>query len=269
MCRRLGFVLFLLCTLISGAGAQEKKVRILLIGKDLDHAYGTHMYMFECRLLAKCLEQTRGVEAIVSKGWPKDAKTFEGVKSIVFYTREGGDVLFSGKHRKQALELMNDGVGLVAIHWGTGAGKMTGEIWKKTLGGWFHTRFAGSKLRTTKAQVRPVAKDHPVCYVWKAYPLRDEFYLDLKYMPIIEPVIKVRLGKKDHTFGWVYERPKAKGGRSFGCVLGHFHVNFGEKPFRQALVNGILWTAHVDVPKTGAPCEIVPEDTVLPKAKKK
>ncbi|MGF1583193.1 MAG: ThuA domain-containing protein [Gemmataceae bacterium] len=261
-------VLVVLCTLVSGVGADEKKARILLIGKELDHPYGTHMYMFECRLLAKCLEQTPGVQTIVSKGWPKDPKTLEGVNSIVFYTREGGDVLFAGKHRKQAIELMKNGVGLVAIHWGTGAGKLTGEIWQKTLGGWFHRRYVGSRLQTTKAEVRPVAPDHPVCYGWKAYPLRDEYYLDLKYMPNTKPVIKVKIGKEDHTIGWVYERPKSKGGRSFGCVLGHFHENFGEKPFRQALINGILWTAHVDVPKAGAPCEIVPKDLVLPKRKK-
>ena len=30
------------------------------------------------------------------------------------------------------------------------------------------------------------------------------------------------------------------------------------------LVNGILWTAHLDVPAAGAPCAITPKDMELP-----
>ena len=65
----------------------------------------------------------------------------------------------------------------------------------------------------------------------------------------------------DYDIGWVYERPD--GGRSFGFVGGHFHANFGIKPFRQAVVNGILWTARLEVPEDGAPCAITPKDMEL------
>ena len=46
----------------------DKKAKILLIGKDLDHARNTHTYMSDCELLAKCLSQTDGVETVVSNG---------------------------------------------------------------------------------------------------------------------------------------------------------------------------------------------------------
>jgi hypothetical protein len=69
---------------------------------------------------------------------------------------------------------------------------------------------------------------------------------------------------KEYPIGWVYERRNAKGGRSFGYVGGHFHDNFGIKAFRQAVVNGILWTAHVDIPEKGAPISIRPKDMELP-----
>jgi hypothetical protein len=105
---------------------------------------------------------------------------------------------------------------------------------------------------------------HPICRGWKDYDLREEFYLDLRFLPKAQPILTARIDGKDYTIGWVYERPDAKGGRSFGFVGGHFHANFGEKPFRQALVNGILWTAHVEVPKDGAPCQISPRDMDLP-----
>ena len=42
-------------------------------------------------------------------------------------------------------------------------------------------------------------------------------------------------------------------GRSFGFTGCHFHQNFGIPEFRKLIVNGILWTAGMEVPKDGAP----------------
>lgn len=243
--------------------AADNKVKILLIGKDRDHPFTTHEYMTDCQLLAKCLQQTPGVEAVVSNGWPKDPALLKDVNAIVLHTANGGNVLLGGPHRKQAEELLRNGVGLTAIHWSTGTSDLeVGEAYLKQLGGWFNTKF--SKLNTTKTMLLQADPKHPISRGWKEYELRDEYYLLLRYQPESKPVMKVRIGDMDHTVGWVYERPGSKGGRSFGFVCGHFHANFGEKPFRQAIVNGILWTAGVDVPEGGAPCEITPKDLELP-----
>src|SRR5947207_9068065 len=117
-CIGLALVAFL-CT-AAAVQAGETKTRILLIGKDNDHAYGTHEYMIECKMLAKCLEQTKGVETVVSKGWPTDEKMLDGVKAIVLYTANGGDVILGKAAREQCLKMLNNGVGLTAIHWSTG-----------------------------------------------------------------------------------------------------------------------------------------------------
>src|SRR5262249_14442339 len=120
--------------------AADEKIKILLIGKDRDHAFTTHEYMADCELLAKCLKQTKGIETVVSNGWPKDEALLKDVKAIVLYTANGGNVLLGGPQRKQAEEMLKNGVGLTAIHWSTGAGKgEVGEQWQKTLGGWFST----------------------------------------------------------------------------------------------------------------------------------
>lgn len=251
------------CLMLSPALGADKKSKIVLIGKDRDHAFMTHEYMADCKLLAKCLEQTPGVETVVSNGWPADAAVLKDVNAIVLYTANGGNVLLAGPHRKQADELLKQGVGLTAIHWSTGASDdEIGELYLRTLGGWFNTKFSKLDVRTTRLR-QPDAK-HPVSRGWKEYDLKDEYYLQLRFLPDIKPVMTVNIGDKDHTVGWVYERPDSKGGRSFGFVCGHFHANFGEKPFRQAIVNGILWTAHREVPEAGAPCEITPKDMELP-----
>ncbi len=258
--------LFILVALfaISPAVAQEK-TKILLIGKDRDHPYATHEYMTDCALLAACLRQTPGVETAVSNGWPKNPDTFKDVKAIVLYTRNGGNVLFDPFAKEQAELLLKNGVGLTAIHWSTGAEGQVGEQWLDALGGWFSTKF--SKLSTTTTKLKQVDPKHPICRGWSEYDLRDEFYLELKFKEKATPILQVELNKKVHTVAWTYERPDSKGGRSFGCVLGHFHANFGEKPFRQALVNGILWTAHRDVPEMGAPVAITAKDLELPAKK--
>jgi outer membrane protein assembly factor BamB/type 1 glutamine amidotransferase len=246
----------------------QKTTRILLIGKDRDHPYGSHEYMTECNLLAHCLQQTPGVETIVSNGWPTDPEKLKDVKAIVLYTANGGNVILAPKVRRQVEEMLKAGVGLTAIHWSTGADKLNGPDYQKILGAWFSTK-DGSRLNTTITTLIQKAPDHPICRGWKDYRLRDEYYLNLKFQPDITPVIQVQLDGKDYTVGWVYERPGSKGGRSFGFVCGHFHANFGEKEFRQACVNGILWTAHRDVPTAGAPVAITAEDMKLPPPQKK
>lgn len=247
------------------AKAGDKKTTILLIGKDRDHPYATHEYMTECALLATCLKQTSGVETVVSKGWPKAADMPRDVKAIVLYTANGGNVLLDPFHKEQTEKLLKAGVGLTAIHWSTGCESKAGEQWLDTLGGWFSTKF--SKLNTTTTRLKQPAPKHPICRGWQEYDLRDEFYLELKFKEKITPIAQVELGKKTHTVAWTYERPESNNGRSFGCVLGHFHANFGEKPFRQMLVNGILWTAHREVPEMGAPVAVTAKDLELPAKK--
>lgn len=248
--------------LLIGPASAEEKTKILLIGKDRDHALTTHEYMADCELLARCLRQTPGIETVVTNGWPKDAEVLKDVKAIVLHTQKGGNVLFNGPQRKQAEELLKQGVGLTAIHWSTGADPgEVGELWMKTLGGWFdHPAQSRYLVKMTKAHRADA--DHPVCRGWQDFDLRDEFYIQLRFMPEARPVITVAIEGQDYPLGWVYERPG--GGRSFGFMGGHFHANFAETPFRQAIVNGILWTARRDVPMAGAPCAITPKDMELP-----
>jgi type 1 glutamine amidotransferase len=60
------------------------------------------------------------------------------------------------------------------------------------------------------------------------------------------------------ALAWATER--ADGGRGFGFTGGHPHTNWGVLEFRRLVVNAILWTAHVEVPRNGAKCKIAPDD---------
>ncbi len=252
-----------LCQSAACLSAEGTRTKIVLIGKERDHPPRTHEYMAWCRLLGTCLEQTPGVTAVVSKGWPGDPDAFKGVDAIVLYGKHGGNVLFDPSRREQAQRLLTKGVGLTAIHWSTGAaGDEVGQLYLRTLGGWFHNSF--SALKTTTLKIHQPDPRHPICRGWADYDLRDEYYLKLRFAPDIKPIMTVQADGKVYPVGWAYERADSNGGRSFGCVLGHFHEQFGLEPFRRALVNGILWTAHRDVPGAGAPCKITPKDMNLP-----
>ncbi len=242
--------------------AEPAKIKILLVGTKPDHPYASHMYMFECGLLAKCLEQTPGVETQISLDWPLDPKMLAGVKSIVFYSRPAGDIVLAPQNREQFLDLMSQGVGYVAIHWGTGASDADKTDYLNVLGGWFKRPPCG--LNTTTSKLVQIDPAHAVCNGWKDYDLHDEFYLDLAFHERTKPLLKVHVDGKDQVVAWAFERPESNGGRSFGTTLGHFHENFTIPAFRQAIVNGILWTAHIDVPAAGAPISLREEDTTLP-----
>lgn len=258
MCLKRSVILALFSSVLGTApgsvhAAQPVSTKIVLVYTQPDHAFGTHMYEHECKLLAHCLMQTRGVEATVARDWP-DKLQLDHVRSLVFYSHPAGDITLSADHREPFNRLMKEGVGLAAIHWATGAEKERGEEYSSVLGGWFNFAHAGLKVDTQLLQQQD--PKHEICNGWKPYQLHDEFYLNMKFHDGVNPVLKVKVDGKDQVVAWTYKRPNSNGGRSFATTLGHFHENFGLPDFRRAVVNGILWSAQVEVPKNGAPVEV-------------
>jgi type 1 glutamine amidotransferase len=264
------FVAFLFSILgVAGAvcaaepAAQTRK--ILLVASQPDHPWATHMYEHECRLLGKCLENTAGVQSVTSVGWPQDATLLADVKAIVFYCKHAGDILLAEPQREQCDRLLKQGAGLTAIHWSTGADVKYGPAYLVLLGGWFNRAHSG--LSTGDAWLTKADPKHPICNGWKEWEIHDEFYLNLRFHANARPLLTVKVNGENQVVGWTLERPNSNGGRSFGTTLGHFHANFARDDFRRLLVNGILWTAHADVPKDGANVEVDEPYIQLPSQK--
>lgn len=258
----IGWILLTVAAVVCCASARAADpARVLIIGHLRDHPYETHEYLVDAEILAKCLRQTPNVEVTVSDGWPTDPATLDEVDAIVLHVASGGDFLLGGRHREAAEKLLDRGVGLTAIHWGTGAeADEPGHHYQKRMGGRFATKF--SKLEHVELPLTQPHPEHVICRGWQGFPLHDEYYLDLKFEPGAVPVAEVERDGKQHPVVWAFERPE--GGRSFGCVLGHYHRNFGREEFRRLLTNGILWTAKVDIPEGGAPVKIDDADMKLP-----
>ncbi len=253
----------LTCAVVSsGSAGETSATKIMLVGTQPDHPWATHMYLHECRMLAQCLRLTPGVEAVVVEDWPRDPLALQRVTSLVYYSRPAGDIVLSQGHRAQFEKLMDEGTGFVAIHWATDADPQRGADYLNVLGGWFN--FAHSGLKITTGPLRQLNQDHPICRGWKEYPLHDEIYLNLKFHQQARPLVTIEVDGKDQTVAWTFERPGPHPGRSFGTTLGHFHENFEIEAFRRFLVNGILWTAKVDVPPHGAAVDVGDADLKLP-----
>ncbi|NBQ02478.1 MAG: hypothetical protein EBU27_04505, partial [Opitutae bacterium] len=58
--------------------------------------------------------------------------------------------------------------------------------------------------------------------------------------------------KEAQHVAWAYQRGKDYNeGRGFGFTGGHNHVNWGSDNFRKLVLNGIAWTAKVEIPNSG------------------
>jgi type 1 glutamine amidotransferase len=260
-------LLGLAALLVGPAHGQDKtKTRILFIGKDPDHPYGSHMYMHTCGVLAKCVELTPGIEAIVSNGWPKEKKMLTGVKAIVVYTNPAAEFLLDSPERDEIEATLQKGVGLTTIHWASTVKKENydrlGPLWLKYAGG---TWISNIGLSSGNSKLKQLQPDHPISRGWKEFEQDDEYYLD----PVLKgakPLLQVReKAGKDVIVGWVYERPDAS--RAFATTLGHSYKYFQSEPFRRMIVNGILWSAKVDVPAAGAPVNVSDQVLALPPKK--
>ena len=240
---------------------------VLLVSSEPDHPHATHMYAFECDLLASCLNQHEGVKAEHVRGWPPRSTQLAAAKTVVFYSNPAGSVLLQDAYRDAFDQRIKAGVGFVAIHWGTGVGydkisepAVHRELFKRWLGGWFRRPPCG--IAITRTDLLVPNEQHPICNGWQPWKIHDEFYLDPVLHPRSEPLLKVAVNEKEHTVGWTLRRED--GGRSVGITLGHFHHNFARDDFRRLLVNAILWSAQVDVPPDGAIVEVKAEDLKLP-----
>lgn len=242
---------------------ETAKNKILFIGKKPDHPFGTHMYLYTCDMLAKCVKRNTDMQTVVSDGWPKDPKVLEGVKTIVVYTSPAAELLLDAEHGDAFEALMNQGVGLVTIHWASSVYKKNFDrIGRKWLGIMGATWISNVGLHTGKSPLVQLAKDHPVCRGWSDYEIHDEYYLN----PTVQDataLIQVTAKQEPVVVGWVYERGDRKG-RSFGTTLGHFYRNFQREPFRRMVVNGILWTAQIRVPADGADVALKDAELALP-----
>jgi type 1 glutamine amidotransferase len=265
---------------LTGSAADKK---IIFIAGPPSHGPGQHEHRAGCLLLKSCLDRVPGVTSVVySNGWPTDPKAFDDAAAIVVYSDGGaGHPLLQDDHLKIIGALMDRGVGLACLHY---AVEPTIEKGQKEfldwIGGAFEINWSVNPDWAAEFKTLP---DHPIARGVQPFKIEDEWYFHMRFRddmkgvtPLLmavpgesttkrndgphegNPVVRELVARGEpQCVAWAAER--AGGGRGFGFTGAHFHHNWGDDNFRKLVLNAILWTAKVEVPKTGVVSVITPE----------
>lgn len=164
-----------------------------------------------------------------------------------------------GRHLEEVQKLAGEGVGLVFLHQLIDVPKDSGDAIRALSGGTWEKGFSQRAHWVAKFGDFP---DHPASNGLSPFTIDDGYLTHLRFVSGLKgvtPQLKTVAAKpaapirteSDKIVAWLYER--ADGGRSFTFTGGHLHSSFGEEGYRRYLVNSILWTAKIEIPKDGAP----------------
>ena len=269
--------LCVLSGLVLGATSEaaDKAKAVFISGKP-SHGRLAHEHRAGNMILAKGLNESGlPIEAVLVPhyGYPKDESILNGADTIViFCTGHGGHVL--NPKLKQFDALMKKGKGVVMIHWATEAIKGDpGNKFLEWMGGFCDLNWSVNPHWTPNFK----AQKHPIWNGVKPFSVNDEWYYHMRFVkdlkgvtPILtdvpltktlkrpdgarsgNPAVRkaVANGESQHV-AWAYERPD--GARGFGFTGGHVHMNWQHDDNRKLMLNAILWTANVEIPKDGVP----------------
>jgi hypothetical protein len=243
---------------------------VLIAGKPSSKPLG-HEYFAGCALFMDWLKQTPGVHPVMARdGWPQDESIFENAQSVVFYM-DGGDKIpfLEPKRWKLVQRLAKQKVGLVFLHQmvdfpdklAADAMALLGADWQGDKGGRGHWESSFSKF-----------PNHPAANGLKPFKINDGWLYNLHFVPgmkgitpilVTVPPLSSRKNadllanpNREELIAWTYDRPA--GGRSFAFTAADWHPSWAVESVRRTVINGILWTAGIKVPSTGAPVKLEP-----------
>ncbi len=245
--------------------ADAKLAKIVFIAGSNVFKPGEHEYVAGCAVLCDLLRQTPSVFPVLALDWPRKPETLAGAKSVVCLF-DGGDkhALLAADRMSQLRKLADEGVGLVGFHQFVDVPKDVGDRMRDLMGAAWEK---GHSQRAHWVTRFGTFAEHPVSRGVTPFQIDDGWLFRLRFVPEskgVTPLLRTVSPKaasqelnEEATVAWLYER--SNGGRSFSFTGTHLHASLAEEGYRRFLVNGILWSAGVDTPKSGAPVSLTPE----------
>tara|TARA_R100000935_G_scaffold10873_1_gene21761 strand:+ start:35225 stop:36811 length:1587 start_codon:yes stop_codon:yes gene_type:complete len=275
----LKFTRILLLVLISVGTimAQEsgEKKKIILLAGAKSHQAGHHEYIKTVRLIKVMLDNSN-VENLETEiyynGWPEDESVLYDA-DLIFNFSDGYDgkdgtlfkpVAFRKPERMKVLEsLVNRGCGFITMHFSTFIRDKEGEKVLDWGGGYFDWQGANgekewySSIKTIIADIKKESLGkHPITNGVEPFSIKEEFYYNIRFRENddrLKPILTISELETEQENGkvvaWAVERDS--GGRGFGTSMGHYYKNWENENYRKLLLNAIVWTAGVKVPKIG------------------
>src|SRR6516165_1919300 len=164
--------------------------KIVLVAGRQSHGPGEHEFFAGCAVLMKLLKQTPGVFPVMCRdGWPKNPKTFEGAKAVVFFMDGGGGhPIIQKGHREVVQKLMDAGVGFANLHYAVEYPKSQSDHVLEWLGGYYETGFSTNPHWKADFKVVP---GHPITNGVKPFAINDEWYFNIRFKPELQGVTPI------------------------------------------------------------------------------
>jgi type 1 glutamine amidotransferase len=270
------------CFVVAPVRADDPAKIVLVAGRP-SHGPGDHEFNAGCKLLAKCLGNVPGVEAVfVGGGWPADESVFDGARAILFFMDGGGGhPIIQKDHLETIQKLLDKGVGIACMHYAVEVPKgKPGDKFLDWIGGYYETGYSTNPHWVAEIKSLP---EHPITRGVKPFAIKDEWYFNIRFRPEMKGITPILSAKPDddtrkgvssaprgpyahivaakgreEVLAWAVERPD--GGRGFGFTGAHTHKNWGDPSFRKLVLNALLWTAKLDVPTDGVESSISTDD---------
>ena len=246
--------------------------RVLIIVGPSTHAPGTHEVAASGRLLEYCVAHMAnlpGVQADVFYEWPADPKVRAAASTVILLGDTFPAMRMPDARRNLAhlAEMMARGCGIVCVHYSTGlkAEDVADDGEHPLLhwtGGYFATRCKHHQSVAKifpAATISPATPAHPVSRGWREFTVNDEPYYNNYFgrdgnrlMPGVTILATSMLppeSPKRESVAWSIERRDT--GRGFAIVMPHFYRNWRNEDLRRFILNGIVWTAKLEVPSGG------------------
>lgn len=246
--------------------------RILIVVGPTDHPPGTHEVAAGGRVMKHCLEtmaNVPGVKVELVEGWP-DKALRDAAATVIFI----GDTFPANRlpNAEQNLAdlnaMMQRGCGIVCVHYATG---LLGKDVKpdgdhpllRWMGGYFANRSCPHHESFAKifpaATIKSASPQHPVWRGVTEFTVHDEPYTNNYFgnkenqpaanVTVLATSMLPPNAPKPETISWGIER--VDGGRGFAVVMPHFFKNWAVEDLRRYILNGIVWSAKLEVPAEG------------------
>ena len=251
--------------------ADPKLAKIVLLAGSVSNKAGQHEYFAGSTLMSHWLKQNGAVwPVLAADGWPKDERIFDGARAVVVFADGGPKLPFLDAARWAKMEsLMAKGTGLVMLHQAVDVPEAQapkiqewiGGAWTNDIGcrGHWDMEFTPSVKHAILNGVEPFAA-----------PL-DGWLYNLHFAAGATPLLAGTVPDKSRTtadaktntgraevIAWSHTR--ADGGRAFAFTGCDLHKNWQVESQRRLVINGILWSAKIEVPADGAKVAMAPGD---------
>ena len=274
---RTGYLALMWLALATSLVAAPKK--IVFISHLSSHGNGQHEYAAGCQLIGKWLTEAYGEDEVTFEHyliWPEEPEAaFRDADTVVFFC-SGGNGHLVNRHVREFDAVMRRGVGLACLHYAVEVPiGPPGKGMLRWMGGYFEKHWSVNPHWVASFEAFP---DHPAANGIKPFKTNDEWYFHMRFrgdMEDVTPVLSaiapaatmkrkdgphsgnpdvrkaVASGEPQHV-AWTYERGEDYGrGRGFGFTGLHYHKNFNNDYFRKTVLNGVAWTAKLEVPEGG------------------